>query len=152
MAHRRHQRRCALGKQGARGRHPRATDRHHGGQTAHGSATSAVLTALYAPEVTADEVTLGPDALTVTLATDYAGGTTTATITSVQGTDGTEYLAAPVTVSGTGSTIEGSIPIGMLADVPDPDEVSTLVVTCAVGTDQYSPRGSQQSTTAGHRP
>lgn len=117
-----------------------------GGQAAHGGATSAVLTALYAPEVTADEVTLGPDALTVTLATDYAGGTTTATITSVQGTGGTEYLASPVTVSGTGSTIEGSIPIGMLADVPDPDEVSSLVVTCAVGTDQYSPRGSQQST------
>lgn len=117
-----------------------------GGQAAHGGASSAVLTALYAPEVTADEVTLGPDALTVTLATDYAGGTTTATITSVQGTDGTEYLASPVTVSGTGSAIVGSIPIGMLADVPDPDEVSSLVVTCSVGTDQYSPRGSQQST------
>lgn len=117
-----------------------------GGQAAHGAASSAVLTALYAPEVTADEVTLGPDALTVTLVTDYAGGTTTATITSVQGTDGTEYLASPVTVSGTGSTIEGNIPIGMLADVPDPDEVSSLVVTCAAGTDQYSPRGSQQST------
>lgn len=116
-----------------------------GGEAVHGSASSAVLTALYSPEVTADEVTLGPDALEVTLASDYAGGTTTATITSVQGTDGTEYLASPVTVSGTGSTIEGSIPIGMLADVPDPDEVSSLVVTYSVGTDQYSPRGSQSS-------
>lgn len=116
-----------------------------GGESVHGSASSAVLTALYAPTVAASSVRLGPDALEVTLSSDYTGGTTTATITSIAD-NGVEYLARPVSVSGTGSAISGTIPIGSLADIPDPDAISSLDVTCSVGTDQYAPRGSQTST------
>lgn len=116
-----------------------------GGESVHGSASSAVLTAIYAPTVAASSVRLGPDALEVTLSSDYTGGTTTATITSIAD-NGVEYLARPVSVSGTGSAISGTIPIGSLADIPDPDAISSLDVTCSVGTDQYAPRGSQTST------
>ena len=114
-------------------------------ETVHGSASSAVLTALYAPTVAASSVVLGPDALEVTLSSDYTGGTTTATITSIAD-NGVEYLARPVSVSGTGPAISGTIPISSLADIPDPDAISSLKVTCSVGTDQYAPRGSQTST------
>lgn len=116
-----------------------------GGSAVHGSASSAVLTALFAPTVSASSVALGPDALVVTLSSDYTGGTTTATITSIAD-NGVEYLARPVSVSGTGSTISGTIPIGSLADIPGPDAISSLEVACSVGTDQYAPRGSQTST------
>lgn len=116
-----------------------------GGSSAHGSPSSAVLTALFAPTVSASSVTLGADALVIALSSDYTGGTTTATINSIVGA-GVEYLAKPVPVTGAGSTVTGTVPISALADIPDPDALSSVVVTCSVGTDQYAPRGAQTST------
>lgn len=113
-----------------------------GGQTTHGPAASAILTATTVPAVTVTAVALGPEAVTLTLATDYVGGTNYVTVSAMR-QGGAELLAAPVEGSGYGPTLELEVPIAALAALPAVGQAVTLDL--AAGTDQYAPRAPQAS-------
>lgn len=113
-----------------------------GGETTHGPAASAILTATTVPAVTVTAVALGPEAVTLTLATDYVGGTNYVTVASMR-QGGSELLAAPVEGSGYGPTFALEVPIASLAALPAVGQAVTLDL--AAGTDQYAPRAPQAS-------
>jgi hypothetical protein len=79
-------------------------------------------------------------ALSVT--SDYGGGSTTLRVTSLVGSDGTEYLARPVDASGTSSPVVVEVPMLALADVPNPATVTTMAATVEYGTDQCATCGT----------
>ena len=120
-----------------------------GAVTWHGHATSATLTALYAPTVTATAAKMGPDGLALTLSTDYDGGTTVVRVTSAVG-GGAELLAGPVEATGFYPTFSALVPAGAMLAVPDPADISTLDVAYVVGTDQYVPRLDQSTSSVAY--
>ncbi|MBQ3267220.1 MAG: RICIN domain-containing protein [Atopobiaceae bacterium] len=113
-----------------------------GGSSVHGSASSAVLTALDVPTVSLSSAKLAADHVALAVTSDYGGGSTTLRVTSLVGSDGTEYLARPVDASGTSSPVVVEVPMLALADVPNPATVTTMAATVEYGTDQCATCGT----------
>ena len=113
-----------------------------GGETVHGGAVGMTLTALDVPTVSLSSAKLAADHVALSVTSDYGGGSTTLRVTSLVGSDGTEYLARPVDASGTSSPVVVEVPMLALADVPNPATVTTMAATVEYGTDQCATCGT----------
>lgn len=113
-----------------------------GGETVHGGAVGMTLTALDVPTVSLSSAKLAADHVALAVTSDYGGGSTTLRVTSLVGSDGTEYLARPVDASGTSSPVVVEVPMLALADVPNPATVTTMTATVEYGTDQCATCGT----------
>lgn len=119
-----------------------------GGSSVHGSASSAVLTALDVPTVSLSSASLAADHVALAVTSDYGGGSTTLRVTSLVGSDGVEYLARSVDASGASSPVVVEVPVLALADVPNPATVSTMTATVEYGTDQCASCGTATLSTS----
>lgn len=107
------------------------------GSTAHSSAVTMTLRAVFAPTITATAATLDHDSIHVTFSTDYDGGTNAVNVTSIT-SSGEECLVKPIMGYGYSPSFTVDIPLSSFGKIP---ALGTVDVSFEVGTDQFPATG-----------